>query len=403
MTDRLSFQSLNAALRAVAEPTRLRILALLTEAELTVSDLMEILRQSQPRISRHLKLLSEAALIERHREGSWAFFRVADSEGRADIVRALTEFLDPDDSDACARPRAARRRAPGAGRRRAGLFQRACRRMGPHPQAACRRRCGRARDRRGARRQAVPLAARSRHRHGPHARIVRPAYRARARHRSLARHAVGRARAARSRGPEELQRAAGRHLRRRGAARFLRCRDHPSGAALSGRRRARDPRGGARADAVGPSAGGGFRAARSRIPARGARASPPRLCRRDRVAMARVRRPRCRQPSQHSRPSPARKGKSRCRSGLDAIRASCWRAAGRLPDGASVTTRPSRIGGVSLVPRLRVSFEFFPPKTEEMERTLWDSVERLAPLVAAASCRSPMAPAARRASARIRR
>lgn len=98
MTDRLSFQSLNAALRAVAEPTRLRILALLTEAELTVSDLMEILRQSQPRISRHLKLLSEAALIERHREGSWAFFRVADSEGRADIVRALTEFLDPDDS-----------------------------------------------------------------------------------------------------------------------------------------------------------------------------------------------------------------------------------------------------------------------------------------------------------------
>jgi methylenetetrahydrofolate reductase (NADPH) len=45
-----------------------------------------------------------------------------------------------------------------------------------------------------------------------------------------------------------------------------------------------------------------------------------------------------------------------------------------------VTTRPSRIGGVSLVPQLRVSFEFFPPKTEEMERTLWDSVERLAPL-----------------------
>ena len=67
------------ALRAVAEGTRLRILALLAEAELTVSDLTEILRQSQPRISRHLKLLSEANLIERHREGAWAFFRVAEA------------------------------------------------------------------------------------------------------------------------------------------------------------------------------------------------------------------------------------------------------------------------------------------------------------------------------------
>ena len=66
------------ALRAVAEGTRLRILALLAETELTVSDLTEILRQSQPRISRHLKLLSEAGLIERHREGAWAFFRMAD-------------------------------------------------------------------------------------------------------------------------------------------------------------------------------------------------------------------------------------------------------------------------------------------------------------------------------------
>jgi ubiquinone/menaquinone biosynthesis C-methylase UbiE/DNA-binding transcriptional ArsR family regulator len=98
MTERLSFQTLHAALRAVAEATRLRILALLTEAELTVSDLIEILRQSQPRISRHLKLLLEAGLIERHREGAWAFFRVADRHGGADIVRALTSFLDPDDA-----------------------------------------------------------------------------------------------------------------------------------------------------------------------------------------------------------------------------------------------------------------------------------------------------------------
>ena len=56
----LDFESLHAVLRAAGEGTRLRILALLAEAELTVSDLTKILRQSQPRISRHLKLLAEA-------------------------------------------------------------------------------------------------------------------------------------------------------------------------------------------------------------------------------------------------------------------------------------------------------------------------------------------------------
>ena len=56
----LPFDALNAALKAAGEETRLRILVLLAEAELTVSDLTQILRQSQPRISRHLKLLVEA-------------------------------------------------------------------------------------------------------------------------------------------------------------------------------------------------------------------------------------------------------------------------------------------------------------------------------------------------------
>ena len=97
MVSRLPFELVHTALRAAAEATRLRILALLTQAELTVSDLTEILRQSQPRISRHLKLLSEAGLIERHREGSWAFFRVADQEGGAEMVRLLSDYLDPDD------------------------------------------------------------------------------------------------------------------------------------------------------------------------------------------------------------------------------------------------------------------------------------------------------------------
>src|SRR5438270_4191610 len=94
---RLRFDDLHAALRAAGEGTRLRVLALLAEAELTVSDLTEILRQSQPRISRHLKLLAEAGLIERHREGSWAFFRLTDFGGAAELSRALVSRLDPAD------------------------------------------------------------------------------------------------------------------------------------------------------------------------------------------------------------------------------------------------------------------------------------------------------------------
>jgi len=94
---RLGFDALNAALKAAGEETRLRVLALLGEAELTVSDLTDILRQSQPRISRHLKLLAEAGLVERFREGTWAFFRLAESGGGASVARALLERLDPAD------------------------------------------------------------------------------------------------------------------------------------------------------------------------------------------------------------------------------------------------------------------------------------------------------------------
>src|SRR5256885_10818297 len=93
----LPFTDLNRALKAAGEATRLRIRALLAEAELTVSDLTDILRQSQPRISRHLKLLAEAALIARFREGSWAFFRLGERGGNTELARALIARLDPDD------------------------------------------------------------------------------------------------------------------------------------------------------------------------------------------------------------------------------------------------------------------------------------------------------------------
>src|ERR1700727_2826762 len=96
-TEQLSFAALTGTLKAAGKAPRLRILALLAEAELTVSDLTEILRQSQPRLSRHLRLLAEAGLVERFREGSWAFFRLGERESGADIARALIGRLDPED------------------------------------------------------------------------------------------------------------------------------------------------------------------------------------------------------------------------------------------------------------------------------------------------------------------
>ena len=96
--EQLTFAVLTGTLKAAGEATRLRILALLAEAELTVSDLTDILRQSQPRLSRHLRLLAEAGLVERFREGSWAFFRLAERGGGADIARALIGRLDAGDA-----------------------------------------------------------------------------------------------------------------------------------------------------------------------------------------------------------------------------------------------------------------------------------------------------------------
>src|SRR5579863_4571910 len=89
---KLPFPDLNVILKAAAESTRLRLLMLISEAELTVSDLTAILRQSQPRLSRHLRLLTEAGLVQRHREGSWAFFGLGDRGSAAVIAR-----VDPDD------------------------------------------------------------------------------------------------------------------------------------------------------------------------------------------------------------------------------------------------------------------------------------------------------------------
>ncbi|MGD1017494.1 MAG: metalloregulator ArsR/SmtB family transcription factor, partial [Roseiarcus sp.] len=91
-----SFEALLASLEAAGEVTRLRLIGLLCEAELTVSELVAILGQSQPRVSRHLKLLVEAGLAERQREGAWAFYRLADKGGS--FARALVARIDKDDA-----------------------------------------------------------------------------------------------------------------------------------------------------------------------------------------------------------------------------------------------------------------------------------------------------------------
>jgi ArsR family transcriptional regulator len=69
-------------LRALADPTRLRIMRLLTAMELAVGELAQVLGQSQPRVSRHVKILCDAGLAERRKEGSWVFLKSAIAEDR---------------------------------------------------------------------------------------------------------------------------------------------------------------------------------------------------------------------------------------------------------------------------------------------------------------------------------
>jgi ubiquinone/menaquinone biosynthesis C-methylase UbiE/DNA-binding transcriptional ArsR family regulator len=98
LSDKFRSDDIVTALKAAAEPTRLRILLLLAAGELNVKDLTQILGQSQPRISRHMKLLTEAGLVERFREGSWAYFNVSDRThgGRLALdLLALVDEADP--------------------------------------------------------------------------------------------------------------------------------------------------------------------------------------------------------------------------------------------------------------------------------------------------------------------
>ncbi len=91
--------ALLAGLRAAGEPTRLRLLALCAHAELSVTELTQILGQSQPRVSRHLKLLVEAGLLSRFREGSLVFYRLAEQDRAGHLARTLVDLLPADDAE----------------------------------------------------------------------------------------------------------------------------------------------------------------------------------------------------------------------------------------------------------------------------------------------------------------
>ena len=94
---RFGLDNLVDLLKTAGEPTRLRLLALLSSGDLTVTDLTEILGQSQPRISRHLKLLGEVALIDRYQEGAWAYFRLKQDGKASSFARTLLKAASEND------------------------------------------------------------------------------------------------------------------------------------------------------------------------------------------------------------------------------------------------------------------------------------------------------------------
>jgi ubiquinone/menaquinone biosynthesis C-methylase UbiE len=92
-------EELLAGLKAVAETTRVRILFALSHGELNVSELTYVLGQSQPRVSRHLKLMAEAGLLSRHKEGNWVLFRMRIEGVGGALARALVDMLSGKDAD----------------------------------------------------------------------------------------------------------------------------------------------------------------------------------------------------------------------------------------------------------------------------------------------------------------
>ena len=99
---------IEAIFRALADPTRLRILRLLGSMELSVGEVAQVLVQSQPRVSRHIGILCDAGLAERRREGSWIFLRASEVSALSSRISDLLgqgEAEDPAFGEQCERDR----------------------------------------------------------------------------------------------------------------------------------------------------------------------------------------------------------------------------------------------------------------------------------------------------------
>ena len=88
--------------QSVADPSRVRILALLRTMELSVGELAQVLGQSQPRVSRHVKILGDAGLLDRHKEGSWVFLALTGDPRTEAVFALLDQSLDPKSRDVLA-------------------------------------------------------------------------------------------------------------------------------------------------------------------------------------------------------------------------------------------------------------------------------------------------------------
>ena len=80
--------------QALSDPSRVRILMLLRTMELSVGELAQVLGQSQPRVSRHVKILGDAGLLVRHKEGSWVFLALTQDEGTRAVFHLIDHWLD---------------------------------------------------------------------------------------------------------------------------------------------------------------------------------------------------------------------------------------------------------------------------------------------------------------------
>ena len=108
-------------LQALADPTRLRILSLLRRMELSVGELALLLEQSQPRVSRHVRILADAGVVKRRREGSWVFLTIASEERTQPMFALVDAWADEQsaelfESDASKLDRVRADRAEAAGR-----------------------------------------------------------------------------------------------------------------------------------------------------------------------------------------------------------------------------------------------------------------------------------------------